>query len=111
MYAFVVLLGLALAVTVALSVLDELLPVKAPVALTRTLGVVVAVALAWTLDWSVFTAFGQGLREEWMHPVATGLVLVGIGELVRSLVGALAHRAGEPPVETAAPLSRVRAAA
>lgn len=109
MYAFVVLLGLVLALTVVMQVLDELLPRKAPAALTRTIGVAVAVALAWALDWSVFTAFGQELRAEWMHPVATGLVLVGGGEFLRQLVGAIAHRAGEPPVEPAAP-ARVRAA-
>ena len=109
MYAFVVFLGLALALTVVLQVLDELLPLKAPAALTRTVGVVIAVGLAWALDYSLFTAFGQELRAAWMHPVATGLVLVGGGEFVRSLVGAIAHRAGEPPVETPAP-GRVRAA-
>jgi hypothetical protein len=109
MYAFVVLLGLALALTVALQVLDELLPVKAPAALTRTVGVALAIGLAWALDWSVFTAFGQELRSAWMHPVATGLVLVGGGELVRSLISAIAHRAGEPPVEVA-PSRHVRAA-
>ncbi len=109
MYAFVVLLGLALALTVVMQVLDELLPLKAPAALTRTIGVVVAVGLAWALDWSVFTAFGQELRAAWMHPVATGLVLVGGGELVRSLISAIAHRTGEPPVEVA-PARSVRAA-
>jgi hypothetical protein len=44
-----------------------------------------------------------------MHPVATGLVLIGGGEFLRSVVAALAHRAGEPPVE-AAPVARMRAA-
>jgi hypothetical protein len=109
MYAFVVFLGLALALTVVLQVLDELLPIKAPAALTRTVGVLLAAGMAWGLDYSVFTAFGQELRAEWMHPVATGLVLVGGGEFVRSVVGAIAHRAGEPPVEAPAP-GRVRAA-
>lgn len=109
MYAFVVFLGLALALTVVLQVLDELLPLKAPAALTRTVGVAIAVGLAWALDYSIFTAFGQELRAEWMHPVATGLVLVGGGEFVRGLVSAIAHRAGEPPVEAPAP-GRVRAA-
>lgn len=109
MYAFVVFLGLALALTVVLQVLDELLPLKAPAALTRTVGVAIAVGLAWALDYSIFTAFGQELRAEWMHPVATGLVLVGGGEFVRGLVSAIAHRAGEPPVE-AAPGRGVRAA-
>jgi hypothetical protein len=109
MYAFVVLLGLVLALTVVMQVLDELVPLKAPAALTRTVGAVLAIGLAWALDYSVFTAFGQELRESWMHPVATGLVLIGAGEFLRSLIGAIAHRAGEPPVETA-PAPRMRAA-
>lgn len=110
MYAFVVLVGLVLALTVVMQVLDELLPVKAPAALSRTVGVVLAIGLAWAIDWSVFTAFGQTLREQWMHPVATGLVLIGGGEFLRTVVSALAHRAGEPPVETA-PAVRIRTAA
>ena len=38
-----------------------------------------------------------------------GLALVGGGEFVRSLVHALGHRAGEPPVEVA-PNRTIRAA-
>lgn len=109
MYAFVVFLGLALGLTVVMQCLDELLPVKAPLALTRTIGVVLAAGFAWMLDYSVFTAFSQDLRAEWMHPVATGLALVGGGEFVRSLVAAIGHRTGEAPVEVA-PVRTVRAA-
>jgi len=109
MYAFVVFLGLALGLTVVMQVLDELVPVRLPAALTRTLAVVIAAGFAWALDYSVFAAFGQTLRASWMDPVATGLVLVGGGEFVRSVVHALGHRAGEPPVEVA-PAARVRAA-
>ena len=109
MYAFVVFLGLALGLTVVMQVLDELVPLRTPAALTRTLAVAIAAGFAWALDYSVFTAFGQELRQSWMHPVATGLALVGGGELVRSVVQALGHRAGEPPVEVA-PATRVRAA-
>jgi hypothetical protein len=109
MYPFLVFLGLALGLTVVMQVIDELLPVKAPAALTRTIAVVLAAGFAWMLDYSVFTAFGQELREQWMHPVVTGLALVGGGEFVRSLVHALGHRAGEPPVEVA-PVRSVRAA-
>ena len=109
MNEFLVFLGLALALTVVMQVLDELIPVKAPAALARTVGVAIAIGGAWALDYSVFTAFGQDLRTSWMHPVATGLVLIGGGEFIRSLVSAIAHRAGEPPVETPAH-SRVRAA-
>lgn len=109
MYAFVVFLGLALGLTVVMQVIDEVIPVKVPTALTRTLAVAIAAGFAWALDYSVFTAFGQDLRSAWMHPVATGLVLVGGGEFLRSVVHALGHRAGEPPVEVA-PSPRMRAA-
>ena len=109
MYAFVVFLGLALGLTVVMQVIDEIVPIKVPSALTRTLAVALAAGFAWALDYSVFKAFGASLREQWMHPVATGLVLVGGGEFIRSIVNVLAHRAGEPPVEIA-PASHVRAA-
>jgi hypothetical protein len=103
MYAFVVFLGLALGLTVIMQVIDELLPLKAPAALSRTIG------FAWALDYSVFTAFGQDFRQSWMHPVATGLALVGGGEFVRSLVLAVSHRSGDAPVEVA-PTHVMRAA-
>ncbi len=109
MYAFVVFLGLALGLTVVMQVIDELLPIKAPAALTRTIGVGLACGFAWALDYSVFTAFGQSFRETWMHPVMTGLALVGGGEFVRSLVLAISHRSGDAPVEVA-PTRHVRAA-
>jgi hypothetical protein len=87
MYAFVVFVGLALALAVVGEVLDEVLPVKAPKALTTTLAVGVAIGVSWALDWSVFRAFGQPLREAWMNPVATGIVLVGTGAAIRSILG------------------------
>lgn len=101
MYAFLILIALALSIAVVQRTFDELVPIKAPAALTRTVTVVVAIGVAWLLDYSVFVAFGQELRAAWMHPVATGLVLVAFGEFSRSIVNALAHRAGEPPVEVA----------
>ena len=109
MNEFLVFLGLALALTVVMQVLDELIPVKAPAALARTVGVAIAIGGAWALDYSVFTAFGQDFRESWMHPVMTGLALVGGGEFVRSLVLAISHRSGDAPVEVA-PTHHVRAA-
>ena len=89
MYAFVVFVGLALALAVVSGVLDEILPIKAPRALSTTVTVGVAILVAWALDYSVFTAFGQNLRAEWMNPVATGVVLVGAGEFLRALAGSL----------------------
>ncbi len=44
MYAFVVFVGLALALAVVGEVLDEVLPVKAPKALTTTLSVGIAIS-------------------------------------------------------------------
>jgi hypothetical protein len=89
MYAFVVFVGLALALAVVAEVLDEVLPVKAPKALNTTLAVGVAILVSWALDWSVFRAFGQPLREAWMNPVATGVVLVGMGAAIRTVLGNL----------------------
>lgn len=98
MYPFVILVALALGLAVVVSTIDELLPVRVPTALTRTVAVLLAAGLAFGLDYSVFAAFGQDLRAEWLHPVMTGVVLIATGELVRSLVAAIAHRAGEPAV-------------
>lgn len=109
MYAFVVFLALALGLTVVMQVIDELLPLKAPAALTRTLAVALAGGFAWAINYSVFTAFGQDFRASWMQPVATGLALVAGGEFLRSLVLAASHRSGEAPVEIS-PTHHVRAA-
>lgn len=89
MYPFVVFVGLALALAVVGEVLNEVLPVKAPRALTTTLAVGVAILVSWGLDWSVFRAFGQPLRESWMNPIATGVVLVGAGEFIRAVTSNL----------------------
>ena len=89
MYAFVVFMGLALALAVLGEVLDEVLPIKAPKALTTTVTVGIAILAAWAIDYSVFRAFGQPLRAQWMNPVATGVVLVGAGEFLRALAGSL----------------------
>jgi hypothetical protein len=110
MYAFLVLIALALGLFVVQQIVDELIPFKVPAALTRTMSVVLGAGLAWMLGYSVFTAFGQDLRAAWMHPVMTGLALVAVGEFARTIVSAIAHRAGEPPVETAPAPRTVRAA-
>lgn len=109
MYPLAILIVLALSLVVVHRTLDELTPIKVPTALTRTIIVIVAVGIAWLLDYSVFAAFGQDLRAAWMHPVATGLALVAFGEFTSSVVNAIAHRAGEPPVEVAPTYPRVAA--
>ncbi len=90
MYAFVVLLGLALALAVLREVVDDVLPTTTPKPVGTTLSVLVAIGVCWALNYSVFTSFGQDLRAAWMHPVASGVVLVAVGELFRSLPAVLA---------------------
>ena len=85
MYAFVVFVGLALALAVVGEVLAEVLPIKAPKALGTTVTVAVAVLGSWAINYSVFRAFGQPLRSDWMNPVVTGIVLVGAGEFLRAV--------------------------
>lgn len=99
MYAFVVLVVLALGLSVVLQALDELLPFSTPAAWTRALAVTIGAGLAWMLGYSAFSAFGQDLRAEWMHPVMTGLALVAVAELVRGALAALARRPSEPAAE------------
>jgi uncharacterized protein (DUF697 family) len=108
MYAFLVLVGLALGLSVVHQVIDEVVPFRTPVALTRTITVAIGAGVSWMLGYSAFAAFGQDLRAEWMHPVMTGLVLVAIGETTRQVIAAIAHRAGEPPVD--ASVTQIRAA-
>ena len=102
MYAFVILLGLGLGLGVAMEVVDELVPVKAPKALTRTIAAGIAILAVWALDYSVFTAFGQTLREHWMHYVATGIVLTAVADLTRELkafVGGVARKTVDEAAE------------
>lgn len=102
MYAFVILLGLGLGLGVAMEVIDELVPLKTPKAVTRTVAAAIAVLVAWGLDYSVFSAFGQELRAQWMHYVATGIVLVAVADLTRELkafVGGVARKTVDEATE------------
>src|SRR3954447_11693481 len=85
MYAFLVFVALALGLSVLSDVIDEVNPVTMPDELRHTVTVLIAIGVAWALDYSVFSAFGQELRTSWMNPVATGVVLVGAGEFMRAL--------------------------
>lgn len=109
MAAITIFIALTLALAVVHETLVEVLPVRMPTALARTGAVVVAALFAWGIDYSVFAAFGQELRMDWMHPVLTGVVLIATGEFVRSIIAAVAHRAGEPSV-TVEPNLGIRAA-
>ena len=87
MYHLLILIALALALSVIGDIVNEIVPVKTPKALTHTLTAGIAMLIAWGLDYSVFTSFGQSVRYDWMNPVFTGVVLVAVGQFVRQLVG------------------------
>ena len=110
MSEILMVLGLVLGLSVLQRIVLDLVAIRIPAALTRVVPVLFGIGLAYGLDYSVFAAFGQDLRAEWMHPVMTGVVLVAFGEFVRTLVNAVAHRAGEPPVDTTATAPVIRAA-
>ena len=102
MYAFVILLGLGLGLGVAMEVIDELVPLKTPKALTRTIFAGIATLVVWGLDYSVFTAFGQDLRAEWMHWVASGIVLVAVADLtsqLKAFIGGVARKTVDEAAE------------
>lgn len=110
MNEIIVLLGLVLGLSVVQKVVFDLVPFRAPAALTTAVGVAMGAGLAWALDYSAFAALGQQLRAEWMEYAMTGVVLIAFGEFVRSIVTAIAHRAGEPPVEAAPAPQHIRVA-
>lgn len=96
-----VLVVLALGLSVLLQAVDELVPFRTPAAVTHLVAVAIGAGLAWLLGYSVFTSFGQEVRAEWLHPIATGLVLVGVAEFVRSTVSAIARRSDQPQTQGA----------
>jgi hypothetical protein len=89
MHEFIVFAVLALGIAVLGDVLAEVVPIKVPDALRHTATVLIAMGVAWALDYSVFSAYGQELRTSWMNPVATGIALVGGGEFLRAVANSL----------------------
>lgn len=93
MNGFVLFLGLALGVSVLLQALKEIVPVHVPTIFNHTVAAAVAALAAWALTYSVFAAAHTPVRASWLGYVATGLALVGTGELLRSAWPALVgHR-------------------
>ena len=86
-FAIVALLGLALWKTVGmvLGFLGKDLEGHIRAFLTLALGV----AAAYLIDYSIFDAWGVTLREDWMGPVFTGLVIGGMAYVVHTTVGAI----------------------
>ena len=63
-----------------------------PAAVSRTFAAALAVGAAWALNYSVFTSSHEGVRNETLGYVATGLALVGTGELLRAIWPSIGHR-------------------
>jgi hypothetical protein len=93
MTAFTLFLGLALGFGVVLEVLDEVLPLHVPAAISRSFAAALAMGASWGLNYSVFDATHTGVRSNWMGYVATGLALVGTGELLRAIWPSIGRRA------------------
>ena len=92
METFLLLVGLALGLTLALRAVEDLMPFHAPAALGRLIAVAVAIVAVWAIDYSVLASLGQEARAAWIDPVVTGVVLVAIGEVVRQLVDGVSAR-------------------
>ena len=85
MYQFATVALLGLAVLKVTDLLEELVPTLARF---RTLSTcVLAVAGVVAIDYSVLAGFGISVREAWMGPWTTGLI---VGALASAWAGALA---------------------
>ncbi len=89
-FAVVALLGLALAKVMDL--VSRLTGIEGTVRVAGSF--VVAVLAVWAIDYSVFASWEIDVRETWMGPVFTGLVVAGLGAAWDQLLDALAARVG-----------------
>lgn len=107
MYEFgiTMLLGLALVTVVKLA--SEYLPAMDRFRAAVT--VVLAVAGVYALDFSLFSGFGMELREAWMGPVMTGLIVAGSTTVWDAVLGWLGYK--EPARSDTATKQRPRIAA
>jgi hypothetical protein len=92
-FAVIVLLGLALFKLVDL--IEDFVPAVTRFHALMTFGL--AVVGAWYLDYSLFGGFGISLRDAWMGPVATGLILGGTTSMWRAAFHWLGSSEGDAP--------------
>lgn len=95
MYDFAIIALLGLALFKLVDVVEDIAP-----QLTQfhsLLGVIVAVAAAFAVDYSVFERYEIGLREEWMGTVATGLMVAGTTSAWRAAFHWLGSSEGDEP--------------
>ena len=95
MYEFGITMLLGLALVTVVNLASEYLP-----AIDRfrtAVTVLLAVAGAYMLDFSLFSGFGVDLREAWMGPVVTGLIIAGSTSVWAAVLGWLGY---ETPART-----------
>ncbi|MDP9071760.1 MAG: hypothetical protein M3N68_10900 [Actinomycetota bacterium] len=95
MYTFAVTVLLGLALFKIVDVIEDLVPGLAK--LHDAVTVVLAIAGAFALDYSLFEGFGVGLREGWMGTLFTGVILAGTTSVWRALFHWLGTSEGEEP--------------
>ncbi|MGH9166166.1 MAG: hypothetical protein ACRDZW_11755 [Acidimicrobiales bacterium] len=100
--AVTLLLGLALFKIVDL--LEDVVPELAKFHSAVT--VLIAVAGAFAVDYSLFGGFDVALREAWMGTFITGLALAGTTTLWRAGFGWLGSSEGEAPEQRHQPTRR-----
>lgn len=88
MYEFAIVALLGLAVYKTVDFLTGLTKMDEPAIRTlSTLGL--GVVATWLLDYSVFAAWGVNIREAWMGPVFSGLIVGGFAYVWHEALGAL----------------------
>lgn len=95
MYDFAIMILLGLALFKIVDLLEELVPQLTRFHLLFTL--VLAIAGAVALDYSVFARYGITLREAWMGTWATGVIIAGTTSMWRALFHWLGTPEGEEP--------------
>lgn len=89
MYEFAITMLLGLALVTVVNLVSEYVP-----AIDRyrsAVTVLLAVAGAYLLDFSLFAGFGVDLREAWMGPVMTGLIVAGSTAVWQAVLGWLGY--------------------
>ena len=89
MYEFGITMLLGLALVTVVNLASEHLP-----SIDRfrsAVTVLLAVGGAYMLDFSLFAGFGVELREAWMGPVMTGLIIAGSTTVWQAVLGWLGY--------------------
>ncbi|HZQ28607.1 MAG TPA: hypothetical protein VFA94_12985 [Acidimicrobiales bacterium] len=108
MYAFAVVVLLGLALFKVVDVLEDLLPGLTRYHSLATL--ILGVAGAFALDYSIFDSWKIGFRERWMAVAATGLIITGCTSVWRAAFHWLGSSEGDAP-EVRHPMQRPRSMA